>query len=117
MRAGVPALQTYCLERGLAYVEVGKVLVALDVGDDRLHAIHAQAEANGMPGLRWLGPDQLTEVEPHVAGRAALHSPTTAIVDYAQIADALLRDASSEPPRCPVAGRHRGARHRRPGCG
>lgn len=94
VRAGVTALREYCLDRGLPYDEVGKVLVALDSDDeDRLHGIQARAEANGVPGMRWLTPGQLHEIEPHVAGRAALHSPSTAIVDYAQITAAMLADA------------------------
>ncbi|MDN5766003.1 MAG: L-2-hydroxyglutarate oxidase [Humibacillus sp.] len=94
VRAGVTALRAYCLDRGLPYDEVGKVLVALDSDDEhRLHGIQARAEANGVPGMRWLSPGQLREVEPHVVGRAALHSPSTAIVDYAQITAAMLADA------------------------
>lgn len=94
VRTGVTALRAFCLDRGLTYDEVGKVLVALDADDeDRLHGIHARAEANGVPGMRWLTPGQLREVEPHVAGRSALHSPSTAIVDYAQITAAMLADA------------------------
>lgn len=94
VRAGVTALRAFCRDRGLTYDEVGKVLVALDSDDEqRLHDIHARAEANGVPGLRWLTPGQLHEVEPHVVGRAALHSPSTAIVDYAQITAAMLTDA------------------------
>ncbi|MEO5743338.1 MAG: L-2-hydroxyglutarate oxidase [Terracoccus sp.] len=95
VRAGVTALRAYCLDHGLAYQEVGKVLVACDSDDEhRLHDIHLRAEANGVPGLRWLTPDQLGEVEPHVVGRAALHSPSTAIVDYSQITAALLAEAA-----------------------
>ena len=95
VRAGVTALRAYCLDHGLAYDEVGKVLVARDSDDEqRLHGIQLRAEANGVPGLRWLTPDQLVEIEPHVIGRAALHSPSTAIVDYAQITAALLDDAA-----------------------
>ena len=94
VRTGVTALRGFCRDRGLTYDEVGKVLVALDSDDEqRLHDIHSRAEANGVPGLRWLGPEQLGEVEPHVVGRAALHSPSTAIVDYAQITTAMLTDA------------------------
>ena len=94
VRSGVTALRAYCLDRGLAYDEVGKVVVARGSDDEgRLHGIQARAEANGVPGMRWLTPGQLREVEPHVVGRAALHSPSTAIVDYAQITAAMLADA------------------------
>ena len=42
-----------------------------------------------MPGLRRLGADELREVEPHCVGVAALHSPATGIVDFAQVARSL----------------------------
>lgn len=93
-REGVGRLREYCRARDLPYAEVGKLLVALDPGDEsRLAAIHDRARANGVPGMRWLHACELTEVEPHVRGRAGLHSPTTAIVDFGRIAAAFLDDA------------------------
>jgi L-2-hydroxyglutarate oxidase LhgO len=95
-RAGITRLKAYCADHGIRYDEVGKVLVALDEADEtRLRAIRERAEANGVPGLRWLGPEGLREVEPHAVGRAALHSPTTAIVDYTDVAAAMLTDATA----------------------
>ncbi|NUO90837.1 MAG: L-2-hydroxyglutarate oxidase [Dermatophilaceae bacterium] len=93
-REGVRRLRAYCRERGLPYEEVGKVVVALDeVEVQRLDAIEARARANGVPGLRRLDPAALREVEPHAVGRAALHSPTTAITDFSRVAAAMLEDA------------------------
>jgi L-2-hydroxyglutarate oxidase LhgO len=93
-REGVRRLRDYCHTRGLPYEEVGKVLVALDAADEsRLARIHERALANGVPGVRWLHASELTEIEPHVQGRAGLHSPTTAIVDFSRIAAAFLEDA------------------------
>jgi len=42
--------------------------------------------------VRRLGPDELRELEPYVTGVAALHSPTTAIVDYRAVARAMAAD-------------------------
>jgi L-2-hydroxyglutarate oxidase LhgO len=93
-REGVRRLRAYCRERGLPYDEVGKLVVALDDTEEaRLRSIEARAVANGVPGLRWLDGAALREVEPHVVGRAALHSPTTAITDFAAVAAAMLDDA------------------------
>lgn len=95
-REGVRRLRRYCDERALPYEEVGKLVIALDeVQEARLRDIEARARANRVPGLRWLGPDALREVEPHAVGRAALHSPTTAITDFARVAAAMLEDAAS----------------------
>lgn len=95
-REGVRRLSAYCRERGLPYDELGKVVVALD-GDEeaRLRELEARARANGVPGLQRLGPDGLRDVEPHVTGRAALLSPTTAVTDFSAVARALLADATT----------------------
>ena len=45
-----------------------------------------------MPGIRWLEGDGLREIEPHAAGIAGLHSPTTAITDYRAVAEAFAND-------------------------
>ena len=89
-RRGVTLIQEFCAEHELEYKEIGKVIVAhSDAELERLRDLESRAEANGVPGVRWLEPAQLREIEPHVQGLAALHSPTTAIVDYKQIARAM----------------------------
>ena len=86
-------LQEFCSDRGLPYQECGKVVVARHDGElDRLADIEARARANGVPGLRRLDGAALAEVEPHAAGVAALHSPHTAITDFASVARALASD-------------------------
>jgi (S)-2-hydroxyglutarate dehydrogenase len=93
-RRGVALLQEFCAERDLPYDEIGKVLVALDGAEEqRLGAIAERARANGVPGVRVVDRAELHELEPHVAGIAALHSPTTAIVDYVAVTEALAADA------------------------
>ncbi|WP_129666317.1 FAD-dependent oxidoreductase [Phytoactinopolyspora endophytica] len=93
-RRGVGLLREYCGERGLAYDECGKVLIALNERDRRrLDGIHARARANGVPGVRLLSAADISEIEPHVRGVAGLHSPTTAVVDFAAVARAMLDDA------------------------
>lgn len=93
-REGVARLRAYCRDKGLPYEEVGKILVALDEADEtRLRGIHERATANGVPGVRWLTGAELVQIEPQVRGRSGLHSPTTAIVDFEQIATAFVDDA------------------------
>jgi L-2-hydroxyglutarate oxidase LhgO len=92
-RRGVHLLKEFCGEHGLPYREIGKVVVARDEAESvRLGTIEERAHANGVPGVRRLGPEELRELEPNVAGVAALHSPTTAIVDYVAIARAMADD-------------------------
>ncbi len=89
-RRGVGLLRDYCAEHAIPYVECGKVLVALDAEEDRrLDGIEERARGNGVPGIRRLDPDELTAIEPHVRGVGALHSPTTAIVDFPAVTRSL----------------------------
>jgi (S)-2-hydroxyglutarate dehydrogenase len=91
--AGVRELAGYCDERGLPYERCGKLIVALDEGElPALDELQRRGAANGVPGLRRLDAAGLSELEPHVAGIAALHSPGTAIVDFAAVAAALADD-------------------------
>ena len=48
------------------------------------------------PAFAIIGPDELRELEPHVRGVAALHSPSTSIVDFAEVTQALAADAVAD---------------------
>ncbi len=93
-RRGVGLLEAYCEQRGIRRIACGKVLVALDEAEcARLGDIEERARANGVPGVRILGPAELRDLEPHVRGVAALHSPSTSIVDFAEVTRSLAADA------------------------
>ncbi|GAB3763431.1 L-2-hydroxyglutarate oxidase [Microlunatus parietis] len=95
VRSGIALLRAFCDDHGLPYQEVGKVLVALtDQDRERMAAIFERARANGVPGVRLVDADGLRELEPHAAGIAGLHSPSTAITDYGAITRALLGDVT-----------------------
>ncbi|HYZ79749.1 MAG TPA: L-2-hydroxyglutarate oxidase, partial [Solirubrobacteraceae bacterium] len=97
---GRELMKAFCADNGVAYDECGKVVVATrqtEVGP--LRRLAQRAETNGVPGLRWLEGSELADVEPHVRGVAALHSPHTAIVDFVAVAAAMaadVRDAGGE---------------------
>jgi (S)-2-hydroxyglutarate dehydrogenase len=97
---GVRELAEYCESRGLPYDRCGKLIVALDDGElPALDELTRRGEANGVPGLRRLDAAGLRELEPHAAGIAALHSPETAILDFAAVARSFaddVRDAGGE---------------------
>ena len=91
--AGIRELAGYCEARGLAYERCGKLIVALERSElPALDELARRGEANGVPGLRRLDAAGLRGIEPHAAGIAALHSPETAIVDFAAVARALAAD-------------------------
>jgi L-2-hydroxyglutarate oxidase LhgO len=95
-RRGVELLHEYCGQKGLDYREIGKVVVARDEAElERLRELESRARANGVPRIAWLDAGALREIEPNVRGVAALHSPTTAIVDYRAVARALADDVAA----------------------
>jgi 2-hydroxyglutarate dehydrogenase len=90
---GAAELYDYCAEHGIDARKVGKLIVATaesEVG--RLDALEERARANGVPGLRRLEASEISDVEPHATGAAALHSPATGVVDFAQVARAYAQD-------------------------
>ena len=92
-RRGVGLLRDYCAANGVPWEDCGKVLVAGDeVEAARLEGIAERATANGVPGIEILDRAGLAAVEPHASGVAALHSPTTAITDYAAVARSFARE-------------------------
>jgi L-2-hydroxyglutarate oxidase LhgO len=92
-RRGTGLLREFCDEKGVPYQELGKLVVALDdLESARLHELHDRSVANGVPGVRLLDRAGLREIEPHVAGVAALHSPSTAVVDFTAVARAIAAD-------------------------
>lgn len=101
-RRGVALLSDYARAKNLPYEACGKLVVALHEDEhDRLRAIYQRAVANGVPDVELIGPEQIRQLEPNAVGTLALHSPHTAITDFAAIARALADDV------CTTCGRVR----------
>jgi 2-hydroxyglutarate dehydrogenase len=112
--AGARDLYSYCDEHGVPYERRGKLIVASTPDElPRLDELHERATANDVPGLRRLSAGELRELEPHCVGLAALHSPSTGVVDFAAVAEALAAElrASDVPviTNCEVTGVRRGS--------
>ncbi len=90
---GAARLKDYCDDRGLPWQASGKLIVATDQsGLPRLDELERRARLNGVPGISRIGPEEMKEVEPAVRGIAALHSPATAVTDFARIAGSFATD-------------------------
>lgn len=90
---GAERLLAYCDERGIPVLRCGKVVVATDASEvGRLEELHRRSLANGVPRAELIGPERLQEIEPHVAGVRALHSPETSVVDFSLVAEAYADD-------------------------
>jgi L-2-hydroxyglutarate oxidase LhgO len=92
---GAVRLLEYCEGRGIPILRCGKVVVATsDEELPRLEELRRRSVANGVPRVELIGPERLRELEPHVAGLRAVHSPETAVVDFSLVADAYGRDVT-----------------------
>lgn len=90
---GAALLYEYCERRGIAYERCGKLIVARSADEvPRLRELYHRAEQNRVPGIRWLEGDEIPEIEPNCVGVAAVHSPSTGIVDYAEVSRSLAAD-------------------------
>lgn len=109
---GARRMRDYCVENDIAYDECGKVIVATEASElPALEELYARGRANGVPDLRMVGPEELREIEPHVVGIAALHSPRTAIVDYGEVARSFAASLSGAGARIRVGCEVTGIRH------
>ncbi len=95
-RRGLGLLREFCAERGIPYDACGKLVVATEPREfEPLQRLSERAAANGVPGLEWVEQSDLSRYEPHVRGVAALHSPETAIVDFAAVARAFAAEVTA----------------------
>jgi L-2-hydroxyglutarate oxidase LhgO len=79
---GKQRLYAYAEERGLPHRRCGKLIVATSEAQvGQLEAIAAKARANGVDDLVLLSRAQARAMEPALECLAALHSPSTGIVD------------------------------------
>jgi L-2-hydroxyglutarate oxidase LhgO len=93
---GRALLYRYCAERGVGHRRCGKVVVASGAQQlEALAQLEARARANGVEDVRRLSRDELRALEPELAADAALHSPSTGIVDSHGLVRALEADARS----------------------
>ncbi len=86
--AGAERMYAFCAEHGIGAERCGKLVVATDESElERMRELHRRGDANGVPDIREVGPDELREFEPHAAGVRALHVPSTGIADYAGVCE------------------------------
>ena len=106
---GARDLYAYCEERGIPFERRGKLIVARNEGElGRLDELERRGRENSVAGLRRLDADGLREIEPHARGVAALHSPETGVVDFAEVARSLAATVEAAggrvEPGCEVTG-------------
>ena len=86
----------FCQEWAVPYRALGKLVVAVSEQElPRLDDIERRSRINQVPGLARLDAVQMAEIEPHVSGVAALHSPETAVVDFATLTETMAQQVRS----------------------
>ncbi len=85
---GAAAMIEFCRKYDIPHKVCGKVIVATQAAElPRLTDLHRRGHANGLVGLRLIGPEELREIEPHAKGLQALVVPSTGVTDYALVCE------------------------------
>jgi L-2-hydroxyglutarate oxidase LhgO len=91
---GKALLYAFCADYGVPYRRCGKLIVAGSAAEvPKLHALWAQARANGVHDLTLLSAAEAAALEPRLRCAAALLSPSSGIVDSHALMLALQGDA------------------------
>lgn len=87
---GVRQMREFCQRYAIPHEVCGKLVVACSEEEiPRLRDLYERGQQNGLRGLTWLNPLQMREIEPHVAGMAAVRVPEEGIVDYPAVCKTL----------------------------
>ncbi len=95
-RSGKALIEQFAEEHEIAVDRCGKVIIATESGElSALDELRRRGNANGVPELQMVGPAGLRDIEPNAIGLRALWSPSTAIVDFRAVANAMTDDIRS----------------------
>ncbi|MEX2134524.1 MAG: L-2-hydroxyglutarate oxidase [Acidimicrobiia bacterium] len=84
---GRDATYRLCDEAGIAHEKSGKLVIATEQSQlPALDELERRGTANGLTGLRRIGPDEIAELEPAAIGIGALHVPEAGVADFPAIA-------------------------------
>lgn len=87
---GIRRMVEFCRQHDVPFELCGKIVVATEPEEiPRLQALLERGTANGLQGLKLLGPEQIREREPHAAGLQAIHVPQEGIVDFVAASQAM----------------------------
>jgi L-2-hydroxyglutarate oxidase LhgO len=88
--SGRAMLYRYCEERGVPHAKIGKLVVAVTEAEiPALQALKTRGEGNGIDDLRLISKEEAQAMEPALACVAAVHSPSSGIIDSHQLMLAL----------------------------
>lgn len=86
--AGRELLYQFCQTHNIPHERCGKIVVAVSKDElPNLDKLEERGKANGLKGIKRLGPEELNEYEPHVTGVGGLFVPDTGIVDFIKVTE------------------------------
>ena len=92
---GARQLVEFCRRHAVPLEVRGKLIVAVAQTElAGLDELERRATANGVDGVRRVSAADITTIEPHAAGIAALHLPTTGVTDFSAVARSLLAECT-----------------------
>jgi len=87
----------FCRKHNVPFRHTGKLVVAANTHEEEeLAALKKKGEDNGVEGLRLIGPAEIRNREPHIAGAAAIEVPSTGIVSAEELVHAYARVATAQ---------------------
>jgi len=97
---GYHKLLDFCQKYEIQHEICGKIVVATTEEQVPLmQNLYDRGLQNGLTGMEILSPEQLREIEPHVAGVKGIKVPQTGIINYKQVAEKyaqLIREKGGE---------------------
>jgi L-2-hydroxyglutarate oxidase len=92
---GSRRIRQYCKDKAVPCIEDGIIVVARnDAEVETVHELHRRGTENGAH-VDVIGPSDISRLEPHVKGMAALYAPEGASFDSRRYVLALAQDATS----------------------
>lgn len=91
---GNAMMDRLCAELKVPIARIGKLTTALTEEDlPGLERLREQGEANGVPGMEVIGPEEIQRIQPGAAGIRALWTPSSGIISPYGLAIALAENA------------------------
>ncbi len=88
---GIREMVRFCQENAISHDICGKLVVAADSSElGRLEELYNRGVANGLSGLKKMGPAEMHEIEPNVGGVRAVRVPEEGIVDYGRVVEVMV---------------------------
>ena len=100
---GRPLLYEFCEKYSIPHQKIGKLIIARDESEiPHIEAIARQGAINGMTDLKELGKADVMKLEPDISAVAAIHSPSTGIIDSHKLMAKFEQIVESGPENCIV---------------